>query len=130
MRFALLLPLLLIAAPLFADDDHKEQREAAKPIAKKLASKNDEEVYADPVFSPDGSQIAYVSTQPAGYFNVYIRPFADGDWAGEGAAVTEDNDYGANRLYFGPQDIHLFQSFMLLQRVQRQFLDLFQHGKL
>jgi TolB protein len=68
---------------------------------------NDDEVYADPVFSPDGSQVAYVSTQPAGYFNVYIRPFVDGDWAGEGAAVTQDNDYGANRLYFGPQDIHI-----------------------
>jgi len=46
MRIALLLPLLLLAAPLLADEDLKEQREAAKPIAKKLTSKNDEEVYA------------------------------------------------------------------------------------
>ena len=39
MRFALLLPLLFIAAPLLADD-------GAKAIAKQLASKSDEEVYA------------------------------------------------------------------------------------
>ena len=34
---------------------------------------DDEHIYADPVFSPDGTRLAYVSTKPNGYFNVYIR---------------------------------------------------------
>ncbi|WP_420438258.1 TolB family protein [Candidatus Palauibacter sp.] len=41
---------------------------------------DDSFVYADPVFSPDGSRIAYVSSAPNGFFNVYIRAVADGDW--------------------------------------------------
>ena len=61
---------------------------------------DDDFVYADPVFSPDGSRIAYVSSAPNGFFNVYIRGVADGDWAGPEVAVTSDNDYGNNRLYF------------------------------
>ena len=63
-------------------------------------------VFADPRFSPDGTRIAYVSTEPAGYFNVYIRPISEGQWAGEPVPVTRDNDFGRDRLYFGPQDIH------------------------
>ena len=39
----------------------------------------DEHVYLDPVFSPDGTRLAYVSTQPKGSFNVYIRPFGHGN---------------------------------------------------
>jgi len=72
-----------------------------------LALTNDEEIYADPRFSPDGSTIAYVSTQPTGYFNVYVRTFSQGRWNGPAEAVTSDNDYGQNRLYFGAQDIHI-----------------------
>ena len=33
-------------------------------------------IHTDPRFSPSGDRIAYVSTAPSGYFNVYIRPFA------------------------------------------------------
>ena len=73
---------------------------------------DDDFVYADPVFSPDGSRIAYVSSAPNGFFNVYIRPVADGDWAGPEVAVTSDNDYGNNRLYFGPMDMHLSPAWM------------------
>ena len=58
-------------------------------------------MYADPRFSPDGSRIAYVSTQPSGYFNVYVRPFRDGGWSGPAEAVTSDNSFGRSRLYFG-----------------------------
>ena len=67
----------------------------------------DEEIHADPVFSPDGSRIAYVSTAPSGYFNVYVRPFADGAWAGPPVAVTSDHGFGRDRLYFGSEDIHI-----------------------
>ncbi len=68
---------------------------------------DDDELYLDPTFSPDGSKLAYVSTQPSGYFNVFVRSIADGAWAGEPVAVTYDNSYGSDRLYFGPDDMHL-----------------------
>ncbi len=64
-------------------------------------------VYLDATFSPDGSRLAYVSTEPSGYFNVYVRPFANGAWAGPPVAVTSDHAYPSNRLYFGPQDMHI-----------------------
>ena len=67
----------------------------------------DEEIYADPSFSPDGSRVVYVSTEPAGYFNVYVRSFGDGGWTGESIAVTSDNSFGRDRLYFGSEDIHI-----------------------
>lgn len=67
----------------------------------------DEEVYADPSFSPEGDRVVYVSTQPTGYFNVYVRDFVDGEWAGDPVAVTADNSFGRDRLYFGSEDIHI-----------------------
>jgi len=73
---------------------------------------DDEQIYVDPRFSPDGTRIAYVSTEPSGYFNVYVRPFRDGDWAGPPVAVTRDNSYGSNRLYFGSEDIHISPAWL------------------
>ena len=73
---------------------------------------DDDQIYADPVFSPDGSRVAYVATTPSGYFNVYIRPIADGRWTGEAVAVTRDNDFGRNRLYFGPWDMHMTPAWL------------------
>ena len=73
---------------------------------------DDRFVYADPVFSPDGGRIAYVSSAPNGYFNVFIREVADGDWAGPEIAVSSDNSYGNNRLYFGHMDMHLSPAWM------------------
>jgi hypothetical protein len=67
---------------------------------------HDSQLYLDPVFSPDGAHVAYTSTQPNGYFNVFVRPFKNGDWAGPAVAVTEDHTYGRDRLYFGPWDMH------------------------
>ncbi len=72
----------------------------------------DQAIYADPVFSPDGRQVAYVSSRPNGYFNVFIRPIRDGQWAGPEIAVTRDHDFGRDRLYFGRWDMHLSPAWM------------------
>ena len=72
---------------------------------------DNDQIYVDPVFSPDGSRVAYVSTKPSGYFNVYIRAIENGQWAGDEIAVTKDNDYGNDRLYFGPWDMHITPSW-------------------
>jgi TolB protein len=68
---------------------------------------DDVQLYAEPSFSPDGTRLVFVSTEPTGYFNVYIRPIADGVWAGPAEAVTTDNGFGRDRLYFGSEDIHI-----------------------
>ncbi len=73
---------------------------------------NDAHIYVDPVFSPDGSRVAYVSTKPNGNFNVYIRPIRNGAWSGDEIAVTKDNDYGRDRLYFGNWDMHITPSWL------------------
>ena len=66
----------------------------------------------DPVFSPDGNKIAYVSTQPSGYFNLYVRGFDDGNWQGDAIAVSSDNDFGRSRLYFGRWDMQLAPAWL------------------
>ncbi len=73
---------------------------------------DDGHVYADPVFSPDGTRIAYVSTRPNGYFNVAVRPVDEGRWAGDEMPVTSDHAYPADRLYFGPWDMHLTPAWL------------------
>jgi TolB protein len=72
----------------------------------------DDQVYMDPVFSPDGTRLAYVATRPAGNFNVFIRPIKDGHFAGEEIAVTRDNDFGRDRLYFGRMDMHITPAWL------------------
>ena len=71
-----------------------------------------EHIHTDPRFSPTGDRIAFVSTAPSGYFNVYIRPFADGSWAGPEVAVTSDNSFGRDRLYFGAWDMHISPAWL------------------
>jgi TolB protein len=39
-------------------------------------------LYVDPVFSPTGDRLAYVSTRPNGYFNVYVRGIENGRFRG------------------------------------------------
>ena len=68
---------------------------------------SDDQIYTDPVFSPDGSRVAYVSTKPHGYFNLFVRPIANGQWAGEEVQITVDHEYPNDRLYFGEWDMHL-----------------------
>lgn len=68
---------------------------------------NDSFIYMDPVFSPDGARVAYVSTRPNGFFNVYIRSLKDGRWTGEEVAVSRDSTYANARLYFGAEDLHI-----------------------
>ena len=70
------------------------------------------QVFADPRFSPDGTRIAYVSTESAGFFNIYIRPVSNGQWDGDAVAVTRDNNFGRDRLYFGPQDIAITPAWL------------------
>jgi TolB protein len=69
-------------------------------------------VYTDPAFSPDGRSIAYVSARPTGFFNVYVRSFQNGAWAGEEMAVTTDHSFGRERLYFSPWDIHITPAWL------------------
>ncbi|MEX0964859.1 MAG: CehA/McbA family metallohydrolase [Pseudohongiellaceae bacterium] len=73
---------------------------------------DDQAIYTDPVFSPDGSKIAYVSTNPSGYFNVYVRAIENGQWASAPVAVSRDNEYGSNRLYFGSGDMHITPAWL------------------
>ena len=73
---------------------------------------SDEQIYMDPRFSPDGTRLAYVATKPAGNFNVFIRSIKDGQFAGDEIAVTRDNDFGRDRLYFGRMDMHITPSWL------------------
>ncbi|MDP6414215.1 MAG: CehA/McbA family metallohydrolase [Gammaproteobacteria bacterium] len=73
---------------------------------------DDQAIYTDPVFSPDGTRVAYVSTNPNGYFNLYVRDIANGQWTGDPIAVSSDNDYGNNRLYFGSWDMHITPAWL------------------
>ena len=73
---------------------------------------DDDQIYVDPRFSPDGRRLAYVSTQSNGYFDIYIREIANGSWAGEEVAVSYDNSFGRDRLYFGAWDMHISPAWL------------------
>ncbi|MCL6508029.1 MAG: hypothetical protein K6T59_13490, partial [Bryobacteraceae bacterium] len=91
-----------------ADDDgrgiHLEIVNVATGAWRTLAA--DGHLYLDPVFSPDGTRLAYVCSRPSGYFNIFVRAIRDGHWDGPEIALTADHRYGRDRLYFGPWDMH------------------------
>lgn len=60
----------------------------------------------DPVWSPDGSRLAYVTTRPSGYFNIEVMTIEEGQ-PSEVIALTKDNSFGKHRLYFGAHDVHI-----------------------
>ncbi len=97
-----------------ADENHQTIQLEVLDVASGTshALTDDDFIYTDPVFSPDGTRLAYVSTKPNGYFNVYVRSIANGRWAGEEMAITRDNDFGRNRLYFGRWDMHITPAWM------------------
>lgn len=91
-----------------ADDDarsiHLEILNVATGETRALTS--GDAIHLDPTFSPDGKKLAYVSTKPSGHFNIYVRPIQNGDWSGPERAMTRDNRYPRDRLYFSAWDIH------------------------
>ena len=97
-----------------ADHDHRRiQLEILDTETGEVSQLTDDQaIYTDPVFSPDGSRVAYVSTNPNGYFNLYVRPIAGGAWTGPPIAVSGDNDFGRNRLYFGRWDMHITPAWL------------------
>lgn len=82
------------------------------------------DIYADPVFSPDGKSIAYVlgiqgaraarravdvnaqEGQPPSGYHVYTLPFDNGK-TGKPTQLTAEHSYGRARLYFSPTDDHI-----------------------
>jgi len=97
-----------------ADDDQKSIQLEVLNVAtgETQALTHDDQVYVDPVFSPDGTRVAYVSTKGRGNFNIYIRAIKDGRWAGDEIAITTDNTFGRDRLYFGAWDMHITPAWM------------------
>ena len=65
-----------------------------------------EDLNLDPAWSPDGSRLAFVSTRPNGYFNLLVMDIRDGQ-PGAVTQLTQDNDFGRPRLYFGTHDLHI-----------------------
>jgi hypothetical protein len=92
-----------------ADDNWRSVQLEILNVAtgKTSALTNDNHVYLDPVFSRDGSRLAYVTSAPAGNLAVVTRGIREGQWAGEPLVVTPDNDFGSSRLYFSNFDLHI-----------------------
>ena len=63
-------------------------------------------IHAGPAWDPDGSRIAFVSSRPNGYFNIFVME-VDAGTPGKLIQLTRDHRYGKERLYFGDYDLHL-----------------------
>ena len=64
----------------------------------------------DPIWSPDGRTLAYTRNEPQGRFHIYARSFDNGTF-GEAQLITEPNNFGRSRLYFGQYDDHIQPTF-------------------
>lgn len=73
---------------------------------------SDQANYLDPTFSPDGSTLAYTASLPNGYFNIFVRRFRDGQWAGEPVQVTLEGTIAQDRPYFTAQDMHVTPTWL------------------
>ncbi len=60
-------------------------------------------VNVEPRWSPDGGRLAFVSTAYNRRFHVHVVPLQDGE-PGAVERLTEDNDSGLPRYYYGPFD--------------------------
>jgi Tol biopolymer transport system component len=73
------------------------------------------DIYADPVFAPDGKSIAFVrgmqgASRSANGFLVYTMPFDNGK-TGQPTQITAENSFGRTRLYFSVHDDHISPNF-------------------
>ncbi|MCS7024687.1 MAG: CehA/McbA family metallohydrolase [Bryobacteraceae bacterium] len=64
------------------------------------------DIHLDPVFSPDGRQLAWVTNKPGNTFHVYVVNFDQGK-IGPPALLTTPNSFGRPRLYFSVNDDHI-----------------------
>ncbi len=69
-----------------------------------------DQLNVDPVWSRDGTTLAYVNNSPGGRFNVYVRSFENGRFQ-DAVRLTEANSFGRSRLYFSPYDDHIQPTF-------------------
>jgi TolB protein len=92
-----------------ADEDHRriQLRMLNTSSGESHALTDDQHIYTDASFSPDGTRLAYVSTKPNGNFNIFVRPVRDGRWSGEEIALTRDHRYPRTRLYVGQADSNI-----------------------
>jgi hypothetical protein len=60
----------------------------------------------DPVWSPDGTKLAFVRNESRSQFHIFYLPFENGK-VGSMVRLTKENDFGRARLYFSRFDDHI-----------------------
>jgi len=68
------------------------------------------DVYADPIFAPDGKRILFVRNQPRNSYHIYGMPLENGK-PGAPVQITAENSFGRARLYFSTWDDHISPTF-------------------
>jgi hypothetical protein len=61
-------------------------------------------VNLEPRYSPDGTQLAWVSTSGSGHFNLYVAPFKDGYFTGQPREVVPPHESKIARYYYSKHD--------------------------
>jgi hypothetical protein len=70
---------------------------------KTINLRTDNEVYLEPRWSPDGNQIAFVSTLQSGHFLLFVADFKN-DQIGQIKCLTPDQKSVVKRYYYSPYD--------------------------